>query len=465
MNDKEKPMKTRWMNMVMGIALLAGLVGVSVTQSQAQVSSQTINMDPGSQVTLNCPTGITFARSKDRKTIVVKCAPVGPTPTAQPTKTSVPPTATVVPPTKTVPPPSATPVTPVPTQPGPTATPAPGGDTFPAVNPLALGSCSAEVHDRYFVMGPDSRKYRTWHPITVPVDPANPSRGTCTFAHEHGDEPNRNGPMPAFGYAAAMHGMFNEIAAHAGFKVFSHYANGNSGMGAPESDYGGLAMDFTVVIHQGSAGRGRLTESMHSIEFWSRYQSRETRIYAMADTGMLSGKGCGPQDISGRVVVDNCQPAYETWGFRVNIGGAWSVNMLAAVTNSMNHMSGSLPCVDATCSNITLLSTSENVCGNQIVACDNRLPFGKHEAGKENFWLGNQRTIHGPAWLWTNSGGSEFFCTDPMGNRAECGPTTIRQQVATVNVSNEQASQLLRTTNDAGWDNFYWLPLGAPGGN
>lgn len=468
-------MKTKWLNLVTGLGLLLGLAAGGVPRVlQAQVSVQALTMEPGSQQTINCPTKLTFVMAKDRKTMTVKCAPVsGPTPTKtvvptqtrQPTSTALP--THTPPPTRTAEP-TATHIHPTstPSQPGPTATPVPGGVTFPAVNPLILGSCSAEVHDRYAVIGPDGNKYRTWHPITVPVDASNPGGAKCSFAHEHGDQPNTSGPLPAFGYSAAIHGMFNEIAAHAGFKVFSHYANGTSGMGGPESDYRGLAIDFTVTIHQGSAGRGRLTESMHSLEFWSRYQNRETHIYVMANTGALSGKGCGSgQDVSGRIVVDTCAPQYETWGFSANVAGAWGVFMIAAVTNPMNHMSGTAPCADATCSNITLVSTSENVCGDQIVACDNRLPFGKHERGLENFWLGNQRTIHEPDWIWTNGGGAEFFCTDAMGMRMDCGPNTIRQQVATVNVSNAQASQLLRTTNDAGWDNTYWLPLGAPGGN
>jgi hypothetical protein len=52
-----------------------------------------------------------------------------------------------------------------------------------------------------------------------------------------------------------------------------------------------------------------------------------------------------------------------------------------------------------------------------------------------------------------------------MGMRMACGSNTIQQQVATVNLSNSQASQLLRTPNENGWDDVYWLPLGAPGGN
>jgi hypothetical protein len=101
-------------------------------------------------------------------------------------------------------------------------------DTFPAVNPAILGTCPPEVHDRYFVIGPDGRKYRTWHPVTVPIDPSNPSRGTCTFAHEHGDNPvqGRFRDLPAFGYPSKVAGMVDEIAAHAGFKVFYHRMEG-----------------------------------------------------------------------------------------------------------------------------------------------------------------------------------------------------------------------------------------------
>lgn len=337
--------------------------------------------------------------------------------------------------------------------------------TFPSVNALSLGNCSAAVHDRYTTTGPDGQKYRTWHPVTAPVDPNDASRGACAFAHEHGDAPHPSGPLPAFGYTAAVHGMFTEIAAHPGFKVFTHYANGNSGLGYPERDYGGLPIDFTVTLHQGSAGRGRLSESLHSFEFWSAYQGRVTHVFAMADTGTLTGKGCGGGS-GGRVVVDACATAYETWEFSVDIGGAWNSGaMFAAITNPMNHMRGQPPCADAACSNITLLSTSETVCGDQIVPCDNRLPFGKHGNGLLNFWLGNIRTLHDPDWQWTNAGGAEYFCTDAMGMRLACGPGTLRQRVAPVNVSNAQASQLLRTNNEAGFDAVYGLPLGAPGGN
>ena len=42
--------------------------------------------------------------------------------------------------------------------------------------------CSKDVHDSYFVVGPDGKKYPTWHP------PRDPATG-CWFGHEHGDNP------------------------------------------------------------------------------------------------------------------------------------------------------------------------------------------------------------------------------------------------------------------------------------
>jgi hypothetical protein len=60
--------------------------------------------------------------------------------------------------------------------------------------------------------------------VTVPINPSSPSRGTCIFAQEHGDNPaqGRFLDLPAFGYTSKVAGIIDEIAAHAGFKVFYH---------------------------------------------------------------------------------------------------------------------------------------------------------------------------------------------------------------------------------------------------
>lgn len=96
--------------------------------------------------------------------------------------------------------------------PTPTPTPMPTPTPVPTVNPtvvqtpiptmtqtgnnsMAMGlwsptkwdTCSKEFHDSYYEIGPDEKKYPTWHP-PVAVDPATGK--TCTFGHEHGRNPS-----------------------------------------------------------------------------------------------------------------------------------------------------------------------------------------------------------------------------------------------------------------------------------
>ena len=59
--------------------------------------------------------------------------------------------------------------------------------------------CTAEIHNKYSVVGPDGKLYPTWHP---PIDPVT----GCSFGHDHGRDPRGSalyafvGPIP-FGYA------------------------------------------------------------------------------------------------------------------------------------------------------------------------------------------------------------------------------------------------------------------------
>ena len=50
-------------------------------------------------------------------------------------------------------------------------------------------TCTKVLHDSYSVIGPDGKRYPTWHPPVV-VDPA--TGRTCTFGHEHGRDPKRS---------------------------------------------------------------------------------------------------------------------------------------------------------------------------------------------------------------------------------------------------------------------------------
>ena len=82
--------------------------------------------------------------------------------------------------------------------------------------PVRSKPCPGWVHDSYTVLGPDGKRYPTWHP---PVD----ERYGCTFDHEHGDDPRASAlfpevGMPPFGYVNAIEGQRKED--HVGNKVF-----------------------------------------------------------------------------------------------------------------------------------------------------------------------------------------------------------------------------------------------------
>ncbi len=47
-------------------------------------------------------------------------------------------------------------------------------------------TCTKDFHDTYYVIGPDGKKYPTWHPPTA-TDPATGK--VCSFGHEHGRDP------------------------------------------------------------------------------------------------------------------------------------------------------------------------------------------------------------------------------------------------------------------------------------
>lgn len=52
--------------------------------------------------------------------------------------------------------------------------------------PSSYDTCPADLHRSYSVVGPDGKLYPTWHPPVV-TDPA--TGRSCTFGHEHGDNP------------------------------------------------------------------------------------------------------------------------------------------------------------------------------------------------------------------------------------------------------------------------------------
>lgn len=331
--------------------------------------------------------------------------------------------------------------------PPPPPPPPPGEGPMQAVPSALLGTCSAALHDSYAAIGPDGRTYRTWHATN---DPSG-----CYFGHEHGDPPHPAAPPPLFGYQA-FHAGAGELGAHQGFKVFTHIRGQLTGWGTRELITVTPDWDMMVMIHQGTSGAGRLTIRFHSFSFWARDQrGRVTNVHVMGDTGEAALLSSGANPSPGRFIVDHEQPVYELWDFAVNVGGAWSTLVTAAVTNPMNHahsLSG------------PLVSTSEELCGINFPPCDVFLPFGH----AESFWMGNMRTLHNPDWTWSNDG-PETFCTDVFGVRvadALCGQDGfLQQRVASLNRSfvSEVWDRTMNAIPDA--LDAYWGRVPFYGGN
>lgn len=163
----------------------------------------------------------------------------------------------------------------------------------------AYDTCSKSFHDTYFVVGPDGKKYPTWHPPTA-VDPA--TGRDCTFGHEHGRDPrgsalwdfvreqfafdaNRNGVVdPAerdasglpFGYIAEQLAAFNvansianadRLEDHTGYKI--SWENGlrrdrliNGQVQALD-----LFCDVLTVLHQESYSAEAFASNLHQLTF------------------------------------------------------------------------------------------------------------------------------------------------------------------------------------------------------
>jgi hypothetical protein len=421
------------------------------TLAQAQVKTPP-PPTPTNLPTPECPQGQQPELHEENGETVAQCVPVEATQTAQlPTGT---------PAAETSPTPTVKLPTPTPT---PTEPPVVYTETFREVDPLLLGDCSRAVHDRFIARGPDGQTYRTWHPITAQIDPADPEGPTCSFAHEHGDPPHPDAPLPYFGYLAYQADQSELIDRHEGYKVFTHLRGQVTGWGTEERVSINPDLDSQFWMHQGTAHRSRLTQRFHDAGFWSRDAAgNRTEIYYFADTGQLADK-CNGVNQSGRAryLASECDYGNETWDYAVSIGGAWSTTVRVQVANPMRFMRGDTENPAA----ITLLSPSEVICGVNFFPCAYKLPFGH----KNSIWLGNMRMLTTPDWQWNNRSGEEFFCTDVYGNRVDdslCSADErghIQQQVPGVDFYGGKSQVWDRTSAALG--DLLRLPLGAPGGN
>ena len=100
--------------------------------------------------------------------------------------------------------------------------------------------CSREVHDGYFVVGPDGRRYPTWH---APTHIDERTGEVCFFGHEHGDNP-------------ADSALWNELRRH-----FAWDANGNGAIEEAEWNNAHTGLPFGYAAEYGGAPQAILHDS------------------------------------------------------------------------------------------------------------------------------------------------------------------------------------------------------------
>jgi hypothetical protein len=492
----------RVIKLTAALTVVAAVLFSGYQWTRASVSVQSLTLEPGTGVSVSCPTRLRVRRSKEdwRHRLTVTCVEIDPTRTPPATRTAEPtntqpaathtspasptpeasvtrsPSKTPVPPTATAPSagktpthaathsvtatrtatrnatrtPTRTPVPPQPTStqggyplpsatpqpPGPTSTP--GGYPLPTsthvhatatppssggldpVDPIILGTCPAAVHDRYLVAGPDGKSYRTWHPPTAPIDPTNAARGTCTFAHEHGDDPTTsqaNPSLPPFGYVNAVAG---HAEAHEGFKVF--VANRGE-----VNDEGRAALGSSrVVFHMGTGGVKRFTESHHSAMIdLVMPTGHHVRVQGMFDT-QRAGSICerdrslndnDPNNDIGRTVVvlegNGCDgdSLYEIW--------AGFIDILRADGSVAARMGTAVAVFDP----ITVMDPADRT---RLVYTADAFAHRSGEAPFTPPFHGCSREAYHAGAYWYNASGPTVYYTDAYGNPG--GP--LRQEIS-----------------------------------
>jgi HYR domain len=169
--------------------------------------------------------------------------------------------------------------------------------------PTSRDTCTKAQHDAYSVVGPDGKRYPTWHPPTGP--------NGCTFGHEHGRNPSGSALLNditaqyggvLFGYANEQLDVWNSTQGigngmrhedHVGHKVewennvtiYESTTTGGSNRRALS-----VTCDFFMKIHQGTHSPDAFTNNMHEL------------LYAMQCRDG-SGGGIGTKVIVTKMVV------------------------------------------------------------------------------------------------------------------------------------------------------------------
>jgi len=132
--------------------------------------------------------------------------------------------------------------------------------------------CTAAQHDAYSVVGPDRKRYPTWHP---PIDPAT----GCSFGHDHGRDPRGSalyrevGDIP-FAYANEQQAIYDPTMIrhedHFGHKVeWQNDMPMHFGSEAADALFD-VRCDVLTKLHQGTHSKDAFTNNLHELVYHIR---------------------------------------------------------------------------------------------------------------------------------------------------------------------------------------------------
>lgn len=405
-----------------------------------------------------------------------------------------------------------TPDDPAPTDPGPTdPTPddpapsdglppqlPPAQPSYAAANwtPTSFDTCPVSVHERYSVIGPDGKRYPTWHPPTT-TDPA--TGRTCTFGHEHGRDPQRsdiyrwvaehlaNPAAPAYAgipfglatesldvYAGANPGTRIRHEDHVGYKA--DYEN-DVRLLAADGGSVGVTCDYLVSVHQGSHSPDAISNNVHELLYAVRCDDgtelisdtisrfgapgQYTRACDPARTVTTTDNGY-PTGVGGRSIPDRGCIEQTTLVPAGSTTSAWALYEKWSADNELKAADGhSIATYDsafgvfdpsryADASTATKIGRTLDLCWEvtpggaraRSAACDTATDHGS-VAGAYAFgdprspFDGTHRDVYLRETRLDNAGGARLWWTDPYGEKGSTSPFpgALCQLVATVDTT------------------------------
>ena len=154
--------------------------------------------------------------------------------------------------------------------------------------PSTRDDCTQAQHDAYSVVGPDHKRYPTWHP---PMDPVT----GCSFGHDHGRDPRGSalyrevGDIP-FGYANEQLDVYDPLTTrhedHFGHKIeWENDIPMHFGSNAADALFD-VRCDVLVKLHQGTHSKDAFTNNLHELVYHIRCRDgTEMHITMLAAIG------------------------------------------------------------------------------------------------------------------------------------------------------------------------------------